>query len=101
MLLDGEIFEELRFVGNERQAPFCLDWLGEERKAGNRDRTTGRSDYPRDSTQRGRFPGTVRPDEPEHLARRDAEREVFDSDEIAVKLRVGVDGDQRSPSPNL
>jgi hypothetical protein len=97
MLLDREILEELRLVGNERELPLRQHRLGGKQMTGDGNAPSRWRDDSGDGPERRRLAGTIRPDEAEDLTGRNAEREILDGDEIPVQLCEGVDDDQPRP----
>jgi hypothetical protein len=97
VLLDREILEQLRLVGNERELLLRLNRLGRKRMAGDGNASSRRRDDSGNGPERCRLSGAIRPDEAEDLTGRDAEREILDGDEIPVQLCEGVDDDQPWP----
>src|SRR5688572_12854107 len=94
MLLDGEIVEEVRLVGDEREQRLCLHAIARDIMPADADGSARRDDDAREARQCRRLPGAVRADEPEDLPGRDTEREMVDRGEIPVELRELIDVDQ-------
>jgi hypothetical protein len=97
MLLDREIFEQLRLIGNERQLLLRLHWLSGKGMTGDRNAPSRWRDDSGDGPERCGFAGAIRPDEAEDLTGGNAEREILDGDEIPVQLCEGIDDDQPRP----
>jgi len=97
MLLDREIFEKLRLIGNEGELLLRLHRLSGKRMTGDRNAPSCWRYDSGDGPERCGLAGAIRPDEAEDLTGRNAEREILDGDEIPVQLCKGIDDDQPRP----
>ena len=70
MLLDREIVEQVRLVGDERERALGGDRVRLDVVPGDRDGAARRRDDAGEAAKRRRLAGAVRADEPEDLARR-------------------------------
>src|SRR5450432_3215402 len=96
MLLDGEMLEQLRLVGDEgEQRLRPLGCCGDVVAAHAHGAARGYDD-PRDAAQGGRLAGAIRADEPEYLARRDGKRQPTHGFEVSVSLGEAFDVDHET-----
>ena len=101
MLLDREVIEEMRLVGNEGERLFRRDGVRLDVVA--RDASTVPSVgamMPDEAAQRRRLAGAVRTDEPEDLPGADVERDSVDGGKVAVLAGEILDGDHAAGSVN-
>src|SRR4029079_7227401 len=75
VLFDSEILEELRLIGDEREAALRLDGLAGELVTSDGDASARWRDDARERAEGRCLPRPVRSDEAEYLAWRDGERE--------------------------
>ena len=98
VLHDGEVVEQLRLVGHEREPPLRLDGVRDDVVPADRDCAAGRALDADDAAKRGRLAGAVRADEADDLSRPRREREVVHGGEGAVALGEVRDVDHTMPA---
>src|SRR5215470_13691080 len=97
MLLDGQIVEEMRLVGNEGERALRLDRIALNVMAGDQDGAARRRNDAGETAKRRGLPRSIGPDEPEHFAHADVEGERANGGERAVELPEISDLDHGRP----
>ena len=87
VLLDRQVVEEARLVGEEGEIPLRFDAVLDDVVAADQDLAVARRMDAGERAERRRLSGPVRTDEPEDFARLHGEGEVVDGRQVAVALR--------------
>jgi hypothetical protein len=100
VLEDAQAQVQARRLRHDRDpAAYLHAVLGRERESGDGGRPGGRGEKRAERSNRGRLPGAVRAEKPEHLATSHIERDVLEGDTITESLRQTINGEDRSPPP--
>jgi hypothetical protein len=97
VLVDRQVFEEMRLVGHERETPLGLERIEDEVVAVDAHPPRGRAQDSGERSERGRLAGAIRADQPDDLPCADLERQIGHGGERAGLGRVSpaevLDGD--------
>ena len=84
--VDGQVLEQLRLVGHERELPLRLDRVRHDVVPADRDRALGRPLDADHASKRGGLARAVRSDQADDLTWLHVEREVVHGGELSVAL---------------
>jgi hypothetical protein len=94
VLVHREVAVERRHLGQVADAGFRRHRFGQQVHAADADRAARGREIARQHLHRGRFPGAVRPEEAEHLAALQFQREAVDGDMAAEAAGEPARGDR-------
>jgi cysteinyl-tRNA synthetase len=91
MLLNCQVIEQSRFVGQESQLAFGGDFIRPQFLAADAHAAAGSRDDARQAAQCAGLTGAIWPHQSKHLPRLDGKGEIIHRDQFAIKLRQAFD----------
>jgi hypothetical protein len=95
VLIDGEVIEQARFVGEKCEPLFRFNWIFHHVETANAHGAARWRNDPGKTAERGSFARAVWADQADNFAGSHIEREVSDCGEVTVDFRQCLDGHKR------